>query len=156
MPSSACNVRVWEPPRPAPTVTRTTCLSAARRSARCSPRASTHPPNSPAPKSSRYSWRDSGPSKIVKNTLEWQQYVIKRRGALTMENGTRIGRGFTLWFTGLSGAGKTTISEIVEHELRNRFRKIEVLDEDRVRRRLVDAQRGRCDRQRYLALQGGA
>jgi adenylylsulfate kinase len=29
-------------------------------------------------------------------------------------------RGFTLWFTGLSGAGKTTIAEIVEHELRER------------------------------------
>src|SRR5918994_1714479 len=48
----------------------------------------------------------------------------------------RYGRGFTLWFTGLSGAGKTTISEIVEHELRNRFRKIEVLDGDIVRTNL--------------------
>ena len=38
-------------------------------------------------------------------------------------------RGFKLWFTGLSGAGKTTISEIVEHELRERGRKVEVLDE---------------------------
>ena len=45
-------------------------------------------------------------------------------------------RGFTLWFTGLSGAGKTTISEIVEHELRNRSRKIEVLDGDIVRTNL--------------------
>src|SRR4028119_523175 len=53
-----------------------------------------------------------------------------------MENGTKQGRGFTLWFTGLSGAGKTTISEIVEHELRNRFRKIEVLDGDIVRTNL--------------------
>ena len=53
-----------------------------------------------------------------------------------MENGVRNGRGFTLWFTGLSGAGKTTIAEIVEHELRNRFRKIEVLDGDIVRTNL--------------------
>src|SRR5215216_6246277 len=53
-----------------------------------------------------------------------------------MENGTGFGRGFTLWFTGLSGAGKTTISEIVEHELRNRFRKVEVLDGDIVRTNL--------------------
>ena len=53
-----------------------------------------------------------------------------------MEDGMRNGRGFTLWFTGLSGAGKTTISEIVEHELRNRFRKIEVLDGDIVRTNL--------------------
>lgn len=30
----------------------------------------------------------------------------------------RYGRGFTLWFTGLSGAGKATIAEFVEKELR--------------------------------------
>jgi adenylylsulfate kinase len=53
-----------------------------------------------------------------------------------MENGTRNGRGFTLWFTGLSGSGKTTISEIVEHELRTRVRKVEVLDGDIVRTNL--------------------
>ena len=46
-----------------------------------------------------------------------------------MENGKRRG-GFTLWFTGLSGAGKTTIAEIVERELRMRHGKIEVLDGD--------------------------
>ena len=45
-------------------------------------------------------------------------------------------RGFTLWFTGLSGAGKTTISEIVEQELRERGRKVEVLDGDVVRTNL--------------------
>jgi adenylylsulfate kinase len=45
-------------------------------------------------------------------------------------------RGFTLWFTGLSGAGKTTISEIVEHELRERGRRVEVLDGDVVRTNL--------------------
>ena len=45
-------------------------------------------------------------------------------------------RGFTLWFTGLSGAGKTTISEIVEHELRERGRRVEVLDGDIVRTNL--------------------
>ena len=45
-------------------------------------------------------------------------------------------RGFTLWFTGLSGAGKTTISEIVEHELRERERPVEVLDGDIVRTNL--------------------
>ncbi|MDX6380583.1 MAG: adenylylsulfate kinase [Rubrobacteraceae bacterium] len=45
-------------------------------------------------------------------------------------------RGFTLWFTGLSGSGKTTISEIVEHELRERGRPVEVLDGDIVRTNL--------------------
>jgi adenylylsulfate kinase len=54
---------------------------------------------------------------------------------MEMENG-RCGRGFTLWFTGLSGAGKTTISEIVEKELRQRFGKVEVLDGDIVRTNL--------------------
>jgi adenylylsulfate kinase len=53
-----------------------------------------------------------------------------------MEDGARYGRGFTLWFTGLSGAGKTTIAEIVERELRGRFGKVEVLDGDIVRTNL--------------------
>ena len=41
--------------------------------------------------------------------------------------------GFTIWFTGLSGAGKSTISEIIERELRALGRKVEVLDGDVVR-----------------------
>ena len=41
-----------------------------------------------------------------------------------------------MWFTGLSGAGKTTIAEIVEHELRERERRVEVLDGDIVRTNL--------------------
>src|SRR3954464_14399998 len=45
-------------------------------------------------------------------------------------------KGFTLWFTGLSGAGKTTISEIVEQKLRERGSRIEVLDGDIVRENL--------------------
>jgi len=53
-----------------------------------------------------------------------------------MENGTKLDRGFTLWFTGLSGAGKTTVAEIVEHELRERAGTVEVLDGDIVRTNL--------------------
>ncbi len=53
-----------------------------------------------------------------------------------MEYGTRYDRGFTLWFTGLSGAGKTTIAEIVERELRGRLGTVEVLDGDIVRTNL--------------------
>ena len=45
-------------------------------------------------------------------------------------------KGFTLWFTGLSGAGKTTISHLVETELRDRGSRIEVLDGDIVRENL--------------------
>jgi len=44
--------------------------------------------------------------------------------------------GATLWFTGLSGAGKSTIAEIVESELRERGYKVEVLDGDVVRTNL--------------------
>jgi len=51
-----------------------------------------------------------------------------------MEN--NYGTGFTLWFTGLSGAGKTTIAEIVERDLRERHGNIEVLDGDIVRTNL--------------------
>jgi adenylylsulfate kinase len=45
-------------------------------------------------------------------------------------------KGFTLWFTGLSGAGKTTISHLVEKELRDRGSKVEVLDGDVIRENL--------------------
>jgi adenylyl-sulfate kinase len=46
------------------------------------------------------------------------------------------GKGFTVWFTGLSGAGKTTLSEIVARELRGLGAKVEVLDGDVMRREL--------------------
>ena len=45
-------------------------------------------------------------------------------------------QGFTLWFTGLSGAGKTTITELVVEELEARGSVIEVLDGDVVRQNL--------------------
>ena len=45
-------------------------------------------------------------------------------------------KGFTLWFTGLSGAGKTTISKIIEEQLHERGSRVEVLDGDVVRENL--------------------
>ena len=45
-------------------------------------------------------------------------------------------KGFTLWFTGLSGAGKTTVAEILEARLRAGNAKVEVLDGDIVRTNL--------------------
>jgi len=43
-------------------------------------------------------------------------------------------QGFTLWFTGLSGAGKTTVAVALEKELRARGVKVERLDGDTVRK----------------------
>ena len=45
-------------------------------------------------------------------------------------------RGFTVWFTGLSCSGKTTVSHRVAEELRKRGLKVEVLDGDVVRTNL--------------------
>ena len=44
--------------------------------------------------------------------------------------------GFTLWFTGLSGAGKSTIAEIVGPELERRGILVDHLDGDVVRTNL--------------------
>src|ERR1700686_5488942 len=45
-------------------------------------------------------------------------------------------KGFTLLFTGLSGAGKTTLARLVETELNARGHKVEVLDGDVIRTNL--------------------
>jgi adenylylsulfate kinase len=45
-------------------------------------------------------------------------------------------QGFTLWFTGLSGSGKTTITTHLVKELRKRGVPLEVLDGDIVRENL--------------------
>jgi len=45
-------------------------------------------------------------------------------------------KGFTVWFTGLSGSGKSTVAEMLYHELRARGMKTEILDGDVVRQNL--------------------
>lgn len=46
-------------------------------------------------------------------------------------------RGVTIWFTGLSGSGKSTIARALEAELRQRGCQLEVLDGDIVRTNLT-------------------
>jgi adenylyl-sulfate kinase len=48
----------------------------------------------------------------------------------------QVSEGFTLWFTGLSGAGKSTISTMVAQRLRERGLRVELLDGDIVRTNL--------------------
>ena len=45
-------------------------------------------------------------------------------------------KGFTLWFTGLSGTGKSTVSEIIEKRLREDGARVELLDGDVIRTNL--------------------
>jgi adenylylsulfate kinase len=49
----------------------------------------------------------------------------------------RSDRGFVVWLTGLSGAGKTTIGQALVPELRAAGRKVELLDGDVVRTHLT-------------------
>lgn len=45
--------------------------------------------------------------------------------------------GFVVWFTGFSGAGKTTLAKLVEADLRGRGMRVERLDGDTVRQSLT-------------------
>ena len=47
-----------------------------------------------------------------------------------------MSQGFVLWFTGLSGSGKSTVADLLVPELRRRGVKMEVLDGDVVRTNL--------------------
>jgi len=47
-----------------------------------------------------------------------------------------MSRGATVWLTGLSGAGKTTVADAVAGQLRVAGREVEVLDGDELRRGL--------------------
>ena len=47
-----------------------------------------------------------------------------------------MSKGVTIWFTGLSGSGKSTIARILEKKLRAIGRKVEILDGDVIRTNL--------------------
>ena len=52
------------------------------------------------------------------------------------ETMTRTQKGFTVWFTGLPSAGKTTLAQLLADELTKRGHEVEVLDGDALRRQL--------------------
>src|SRR3954447_15553694 len=51
-------------------------------------------------------------------------------------NGANQQAGCCVWFTGLSGAGKSTIADILVADLKERGRKVELLDGDEIREHL--------------------
>ncbi len=50
---------------------------------------------------------------------------------------TRKNKGFTLWFTGLPCSGKSTLAELVAHDIESRGRLVDILDGDVVRTHLT-------------------
>ena len=58
------------------------------------------------------------------------------RGIVAEAETKYMHQGFTLWFTGMSGAGKSTISRLLELRLRQLGARVEVLDGDVVRTHL--------------------
>src|SRR2546427_5022975 len=58
------------------------------------------------------------------------------QAALASDRRVTQASGFTLWLTGLPGAGKTTLAAAVSQELRSRGAAVEVLDGDEVRQNL--------------------
>src|SRR6476646_10805841 len=59
-----------------------------------------------------------------------------RRPGLPVFCGPMAQAGCCVWFTGLSGAGKSTIADLVVAQLRERGRYVELLDGDEVREHL--------------------
>jgi adenylylsulfate kinase len=68
-------------------------------------------------------------SQIKSTNITWHEGHVTRE-----ERGTLLAqRGATLWFTGLSGSGKSTIAFTLEHALVQRGRLAYVLDGDNIR-----------------------
>ena len=45
-------------------------------------------------------------------------------------------KGYTVWFTGLSGSGKSALANLLASEIRKRGQQVEILDGDVIRRSL--------------------
>jgi adenylyl-sulfate kinase len=71
-----------------------------------------------------------------RNSPDVRRLKSARRLKPAPQGNATVHKGFTLWFTGMSGAGKTTISRLLEERLRARGARVEVLDGDVVRTHL--------------------
>ncbi|MEW6237968.1 MAG: adenylyl-sulfate kinase [Candidatus Omnitrophota bacterium] len=63
-------------------------------------------------------------------------YAILEAPQSVADSRSNLNKGFTIWFTGLSGAGKSTISAILNREFIRRGVRHEILDGDVVRTNL--------------------
>ncbi|MHC4938003.1 MAG: adenylyl-sulfate kinase, partial [Planctomycetota bacterium] len=61
--------------------------------------------------------------------------IVRHDGAITRGDREKIlgQRGCVVWFTGLSGSGKSTVARVTERELARRGHLVYVLDGDNVR-----------------------
>jgi adenylylsulfate kinase len=65
-------------------------------------------------------------------------YITTKRKSISVNTKLIMNqRGVTIWLTGLSGAGKTTISKAVAEKLRSQSYRLEILDGDIVRQNLT-------------------
>jgi adenylyl-sulfate kinase len=66
------------------------------------------------------------------SNIIWQKHIVKRKDREKL-NGHG---GFVLWFTGLSGSGKSTIAGLLEAELHKKKFHTYLMDGDNIRHRL--------------------
>jgi adenylyl-sulfate kinase len=70
---------------------------------------------------------------LLRGSLAHTEKMTSPRGEAVIDESCQ---GFTLWLTGMSGAGKTTISSLLEEWLRQHGARVERLDGDEVRKHL--------------------
>ncbi|WP_342027761.1 adenylyl-sulfate kinase [Lihuaxuella thermophila] len=78
-------------------------------------------------------------------------HIVTETGGESMEQ-----KGITLWFTGLSGAGKTTVARLVEERLNREHRlRVQLLDGD-VLREVMNRDLGFSKEDRFMHIQRAA
>ena len=88
-------------------------------------------PTSPAPRSARSTWPGPSAPRVVQ--------PAGRAEILSETNPPRFRQGMTIWFTGLSGSGKSTIAHALIERLAEFGRNCSLLDGDEIRTHLPRA-----------------